>query len=68
LTAESHVVTVSLDFGDGTIEIHELFRGDRAECRNLAGRISGASDDRRRLRASHVCLSSIADWEAYMSV
>ena len=69
---ETHVITVGLSFGGddacpmGCSEIHEVFRGGEAECRQLCARISACSHDRRRLDHSYVTCGPIKEWEAFL--
>ena len=62
---ETHVVTLSMDFCDGSHVICELFRGDYSECRDLAHRIPGASDDQHPISGTHIQYAPIPQWEAY---
>jgi hypothetical protein len=66
---ETHVITVGLHFIEElheTTEIHEVFRGDEAECKAICARMSACSHDRRRLSAVHVTCGTIAEWEEFL--
>lgn len=74
--AETHVVTVSLQFTEppqaavmdewAFCEVHEVFRGDEKECKDICARMSACSHDSRRLQAVKVTCGTIADWEQFL--
>ena len=67
---ETHVITVGLHFEDlpmiETVEVHEVFRGDEAECKAICARMSTCSHDRRRLSGVHVTCGTVAEWEEFL--
>ena len=65
ISVETHVVTLSVGYGDSG-EVHEVFRGSETECRQLATRITGCSNDRHAICSAMIVYGPIEDWEAHV--
>jgi hypothetical protein len=61
-----YVVTLGVDFADGTRVIYEIFRGEPKECMALMHRVSTPSHDSRSIDHWWLQYGEACAWEAFV--